>query len=330
MRFNPITLRWVIYAAARQQRPHDHRQRDDGSGPQPRHDTSCPFCPGNEHLTPPTILQWPAGDRPWRVRAFVNKFPILTPDDDTGIPPVSKAIYSSAVGYGRHEVVVETPDHHEDLARMPLQYVEVFIEVCHQRYVTMKSDPLIQCVFLFRNHGARAGASLSHPHSQLIGTHIVTPQVRFRESAARRYHRERGKCAWCEALGFERGSGQRLVYENPSFLAFVPYAAEVPCEIWVAPCEHRADFSTATGKERADLADALHTILRRLRERANDPDYNLMFHTASRSAVSAPYMHWYVQIRPRIGVKAGFEMASGMAVNTSLPEEDAARLRLGN
>ena len=327
MRQNPITGQWVIYAAARQKRPHD-RQRDVGAlGGQSPDASACPFCPGNEDMTPPTILQWPPGDAPWQVRAFANKFPILSPDGDADRPVAHGGLFLSAAAYGRHEVVVETPRHHEDLAQMSARQAQAVIEVCHQRYVAVRSDPRIQCVFLFRNHGTRAGASLAHPHSQLIATDIVPPRVAERECRVRRYYEERGRCACCDVLDFERRVAERIVYQNRSFLAFVPYAAEVSFEVWLVPFEHRADFASVPEAERDDLADALQAVLHRLRHKANDPDYNCMLHTASKLAESVPYLHWYVQIRPRIGVEAGFEIASGLAVNTSWPEEDAAVLR---
>jgi len=327
MRQNRITGQWVIYAAARQNRPHDNHRREDAPSDLPSYVASCPFCPGNEHLTPPTLLQWPPADAPWQVRAFANKFPILSPEDDTGDFAVNeKSIYLSAAAYGRHEIVVETPHHNEDLSEMAPEQAEAIIEVCHRRYLDMKSDPHIQCVFLFRNHGVRAGASLAHPHSQLIATNIVPSRVSGRESVAHQYYDEQGRCAYCDALDFEISAGQRVVYQNRSFVAFVPYAAEVPFEVWVAPLEHRADFGLTSKGEQADLADALQTVLRRLRQKVNDPDYNCMFYTASKSAEAVPYLHWYVQIRPRIAIEAGFEIASGMSVNMSFPEEDAALL----
>ena len=327
MRQNRITGQWIIYAATRRTRPHDaHRAIDEKEG-QPAHVPTCPFCPGNEHMTPPTLLQLPEGNVPWHVRAFANKFPILSPNDGRGETLAHSNVYISAAGYGHHEVVVETPYHNEDLAHMPRERAEAVIEACRRRYLDVRADERVQSVFLFRNHGIGAGASLAHPHSQVIGTDVIPLRVRERESATRRYFEEQGRCAYCDILEFEARAGQRVVYQNGSFLAFVPYAAEAPLEVWIAPYEHRSDFDAAPDAEMADLADAWQVILRRLYHQAHDPDYNYIFYTASKASDAAPHIHWYVQIRPRAGIEAGFEIGSGMLVNMSNPEEDALLLR---
>jgi UDPglucose--hexose-1-phosphate uridylyltransferase len=181
-------------------------------------------------------------------------------------------------------------------------------------------------VLIFRNHGERAGTSLMHPHSQMIVTGIVPPLVREREEQAQRYFDEWGRCVFCEMIEFERNDRSRVVFENESFLGFVPFAAEVPFEIWVMPKEHEADFGSINARAKTALAEALHHVLSRLRTKLPDPDYNYVINSSSQYDSGEPHIHWYLQVRPRLVTPAGFELGTGIRINPSLPEHDAAFL----
>jgi UDPglucose--hexose-1-phosphate uridylyltransferase len=176
---------------------------------------------------------------------------------------------------------------------------------------------------IFRNHGSRAGTSLMHPHSQIVVTGIVPHYIRWREEEAQRYFDEWGRCVYCDILDFEMRDRRRILLENESFLAFIPFAAEVPFEIWIMPKRHQADFGQITDKEKADLAFALRDSLARLHNRLQDPDYNYVINTSARYRADEPQLHWYLQIWPRLTTRAGFEIGSGININPSIPEEDA-------
>jgi UDPglucose--hexose-1-phosphate uridylyltransferase len=150
--------------------------------------------------------------------------------------------------------------------------------------------------------------------------------VRWKEAEAQRYFDTWGRCVYCDILTFEGHEQQRIVFENASFLAFVPFAAEVPCEIWILPKQHQANFGAITAAAKHDLALALHDVLLRLHQTLHDPDYNYTIHTFARSPAHEPHLHWYIQIRPRLTTAAGFEVGAGMCVNPSLPEADAVLL----
>ena len=325
MRQNKITQKWVIYSAARGKRPHDLSRHRKDREDVPAFVPTCPFCPGNEHQTPPTIMQMPGENGHWQTRVVSNKFPILRYGDDT--TTTDRGVYLSAPAHGRHEVIIETPRHNEDVPFMSPEHAQTLIETYHRRYVDLARDDTLQMIFLFRNRGVSAGISLTHPHSQLIATGIVPPRVRARERSALAYFEAQGRCGYCDILALEAGEGQRVIWENNSFLAFVPFTAEVPFEMWVMPRRHQADFGALSDAEKADLTETLQEALARLHRTANDPDYNYIVHTASKEGRHAPHLHWYIQIRPRIGTEAGFEIGSGMSVNPSCPEEDAAFLR---
>ena len=168
LRKGPLLRRWVIVAPERGKRPLDFRTED---APEIKRRGKCPFCPGNEHMTPPEIYRVPAGD--WRVRVVPNKFPALS--DYPTLEPASQGPFLRMNGVGAHEVVIDTPDHAHDLDELPQEQVELVVETYVHRLRCLAEDGRFRYVQLFKNHGAKGGASLSHPHSQLSLIHISEP-----------------------------------------------------------------------------------------------------------------------------------------------------------
>lgn len=325
IRQDKATRQWVIYAPARRKRPKDFRPAAQTAVPLPERSASCPFCPGNESQLTPVLLeiQGPAGS--WQTRVVPNKFPALDPNGR--LIRNKSGIFITMEGFGHHEVVIETPRHDRDLALMTPEELAAVVETYHRRYTDLIQKDGIMMAIIFRNHGERAGTSLMHPHSQIIATGIVPNSIRWREEEAQRYYDEWGTCVFCDILEYELRDGARVIDQNSSFVTFVPFAAEVPFETWIMPRRHGADFEAITDSEKQDLADALLRSLVRLRASLHDPDYNFILNTWARYRANEPQLHWYVQIRPRLMTPAGFEIGSGMSINPSLPEEDAAFLR---
>jgi UDPglucose--hexose-1-phosphate uridylyltransferase len=201
------------------------------------------------------------------------------------------------------------------------------VEAYHIRYQAALDDGNINMVMIFRNHGAGAGTSLSHPHSQVIASAVIPAHLRVREAIAQRYQDRWGRCLLCDALAWEREERNRILLETPRFTAFVPFAAETPFEVWIVPSVHRADFGSITDEEKAELAESLRQILVRIREKLGDPDYNYMANSSVRYKAGEPHLHWWLRIRPRVVTPAGFEIGSGMRINPTLPEDDAELLR---
>jgi UDPglucose--hexose-1-phosphate uridylyltransferase len=286
-----------------------------------------------------------AGDH-WRIRVVPNRYPAFTNDASRGEwvdaqladvrrlggsltlgsdVPVRLIGPLPAVGY--QEVIIETSDHRRDLTDMaPDELVEV-VDVYHARYLAV-SESAPQCrVFLFRNKGAAAGTTIEHSHAQLVATTAIPPEVRVREIRMLAYHNDHGRCLLCTLPEVEPQWDERLVFENEHYQAFVPWAAEAECEVWVVPRRHQAEFGETTSAERAALAESIGELLRRLRDYAGDPAYNLMVHSPRRSRSGSQAFHWFLQIRPRSAQSAGFELASGISINVSSPERDARVLR---
>ena len=209
---------------------------------------------------------------------------------------------------------------------MSEEELSLVIETYHQRYCELLSNQRNMMVLIFRNHGKRAGASLIHPHSQIIATGMVPNAIRFRNEEAQRYFDTWHRCVFCDVIRFEKEDGRRIILENQHFLAFIPYAAEVPYEVWIIPKEHQASFHHITPGQKSSLTEAMKDILGRLYEKFNNPDYNFIIHSSVRYKTDEPQIHWYIEIRPRLTTTAGFELGSHIHINTSFPEDNAAFL----
>jgi UDPglucose--hexose-1-phosphate uridylyltransferase len=230
-------------------------------------------------------------------------------------------------GVGSHDVIVETPRHNLATMLGDLDHVERVVEAQHRRFVELQGQETHEQVILFKNHGPDAGTSLVHPHSQIVALPMVPASSVHRMRTAMDYHNDSGRCVYCDLLAEELESGDRVVTANHHFVALVPYAAFSPFHTWVLPRRHAASFADITPEERRGLAGILKDALSRVYHGLGDPDFNLVFKTAPRSACGVGYYHWYVSIVLRLTKTAGFEMGSGMFINVSLPESDAEFLR---
>lgn len=347
LRQNVLTGRWVAVAPGRGRRPVQTEPPPLRTGEEVSLDPSCPFCPGNEGELPSIIMEAPsANGTAWSVRVVPNRYPAFTmaqdpPTGDDADPPrrpgrgttlalgsdVPLVFAEPVPASGTQEVIIESPLHGRDLADMAEAELEAIVEVYHERFNAVSEDGGAARVILFRNRGRDAGNSLVHPHAQLIATTTIPPEVRVREIRMLGYHGDSGRCLLCNLKDVERAWDERVVIEDEHFVTVVPWAAEGPYELWIIPRRHQAEFGESEPEERKALAHVLGEVVRRYRDRAGDPDYNLMLHSAPRSRAGSRALHWFIQLRPRIGRLAGFEMATGIHINPSQPEADAAVLR---
>lgn len=323
IRHNPITGRDVIVAPARGGRP---KQTDPPSNAPPAaHHPDCPFCPGHEDALPYIIDEQPApDDAPWQTRAVPNKYPALVPSPPA--PGRSDALFRRAAAKGHQEVIIESPMHGYDLTDLSEDALEIVVATYQARCRALRAGDEALTPFLFRNFGAEAGASLEHPHSQLIATRQLPPTVAAEEQRARAYHADTGRCLYCDVVQ-RAAAGPRTVAGADGFLAFVPFAAEVPCEMMLLPTDHRVHFTAMADGPRRAFARLLHRALKALRRACGHPAYNFYLRTPSRADAEAPHQHWYLRVLPRTKVQAGFEVSTGLRINPSSPEDDALHLR---
>jgi UDPglucose--hexose-1-phosphate uridylyltransferase len=328
MRRNLATDEWIIVAAERAKRPEDFAAENLARKALPAYSPDCPFCAGNEAKTSGERLRIDQDGR-WQVRVIANKFPALA---WAGADPAATQRRCEdwrfwMQGVGDHEVVVESPLHNVSPATMPPAEVGRVIAAYRERYLDLDANAGNELIIIFRNYGAKAGTSLAHPHSQLIATPVVPSYVRQRVAVGMRHFDETGRCVYCELLNGELDDRVRVVAQNDRFAAFCPYASTVPFEVWIVPRRHDASFGDIVPEEIAALAEILHDVLARIAGVLSDPDYNYVIQTAPQHSGGVPYYHWHVEILPRLTTRAGFEIGSGMSINTTPPEAAAAALR---
>ncbi|MFQ5735587.1 MAG: DUF4931 domain-containing protein [Thermodesulfobacteriota bacterium] len=322
LRLNLVTREWVIIATERARRPTDF-SNPVMRPPLPEQLSSCPFCPGNEHRTPQEKTRLP-DDGSWRVRVVENKYPALS---GTEVKRSVEGMRRMVPGSGIHEVIIESRRHDVNTALMELAHLQDVIRVYRDRFLAAHNDPVVEHVIIFKNHGEGAGTSLEHTHSQLIATPVVPVQFRERVYAAQQFFDSTGDCLICSILRQERDEGVRVITDTEHFLTFVPYAALSPFHTWIFPKRHTAAFSTITDDEIKDLSYHLKTFLSKCYYGLENPDYNYVIKSSRPQDAENEYCHWYLSVVPRITKAAGFELGSGMFINTSIPEKSAEFIR---
>lgn len=335
LRYDPLEHRWVIISTERAARPSDLADKSKYN-----HVKVCPFCEGHENSTPPEI--WAYRDPKsepnspgWRVRVVSNKYPALKIEAEG--KRIGVGYYDMIEGAGAHEVIIETPSHDLSLPDLPPVHVKWVLLAYRERLRDLYKDPRFRYGLVFKNHGKRAGASLAHPHSQLIATPIVPRNVFMKLDAARKHFESKERCLICDLIQQEISTGTRIIAQNSGFVAIAPYASRFPFETFIAPVEHNHNYGDISDDDLETLAHFLKDILSRLKKVLDDPPYNFVLNT-SPNTEARPKLpdqwttlkydyHWHLDIIPRVVRIAGFEWGSGFYINPSVPEEAAKYLR---
>jgi UDPglucose--hexose-1-phosphate uridylyltransferase len=300
----------------------------------------CPFEYGHEDPALPEILALPrdqtAGSGPnWQVRVVPDRVPALRVEGEVWREGVG--MYDRLAGVGAHEVIVESPHHGRQTADLEIAELATVLAACRARLVDLRRDQRLRYTTVFKNKGRPAGATLTHPHWQLLATPVIPPVVARELKAGRDHFRSKERCLFCDLIGDEQRLGERVPLETARFVAITPFAATHPFETWILPKVHGHDFGATEDDDLRGLAIILRDLLRRLRVLLRDPPYNIVLHTAPSphprpalpdywSTIERDY-HWHLEVRPRITRPAGFEWATGLAINPTPPEEAARYLR---
>jgi UDPglucose--hexose-1-phosphate uridylyltransferase len=325
LRRDPITHRWAIIATERALRPQDFM------GPaQPPIAKSSPFAAGNERMTPPEIFALrPDGSAPntpgWTARVVPNKYPALRIEGDLDARP--DGIYDHMNGVGAHEVIIESPDPDFTLQALPHDHLTAVLGIYRDRMRDLQRDSRFKFSLLFRNHGAAAGASIAHGHSQLIALPIVPHTVQELLDGAQRYHAFRGRNVFDDIIRQEVTDGRRLVMDTGDYVLVAPYASRQPFELWIIPRAKCSRFEAVDDKALSGLATILRAALDKIDRGLGNPAYNLMIQSAPYGLDEAPWYRWHIQIMPKLTKVAGFEWGTGFHINSTAPEEAAAFLR---
>lgn len=326
IRQDPTTKEWVIIATERAKRP-DQFQREVHSATLPPYQPSCPFCPGHEGETPPEHFRLPAHTQgQWEVRVVPNKFSALAGGGEA-TRREHGPLFREMDGVGAHDVIIETPLHNQRMALMSDQEVERILTACHMRFCTLEQDPRIKSIIIFKNHGERAGTSLEHPHMQLVATPVAPLLMRRKYEVAIAHYDDTGRCLYCDVVAAELDAKVRMLFETDGFVVFHPFASRLPFETWIAPRRMQSSFGKVSPQDLGELASVLRRTLHGLDAALHNPHFNLVIHSAPAGDHQQDYYLWHIQILPRLTTIAGFELGSGIFINTILPEESAAFLR---
>lgn len=320
-----VTKEWVIIATDRAKRPEDFKKELKIKDDIPPYNPKCPFCPGNEDPNEPEIARVNDENGRWLVRVIPNKYPALKPEGS--LARLKNGIYRKINGFGIHEVIIDTPTHNLTTALLEKDQIKEIFKLYRSRFRELQKDPRIAHIVVFKNHGESAGTSQLHPHSQLAAISIVPTQIRHRVEETMRHYDATGECAYCNMINDEIKTQERIIMESPHFVAFVLYAAQSPFHLWILPKRHMASFSAIKEEEIADLSFVMKTILSKIYYGLGNPDYNYVIRACPTDSCNSKYLHWHISIVLRVTKAAGFELGSGMFINTSFPEEDAKFLR---
>jgi UDPglucose--hexose-1-phosphate uridylyltransferase len=328
LRKDPIVGRWVIISTDRAKRPTDFERT---------HVTNkggfCPFCYGNENRTPPEILAYrpnangtPVKDsQGWTVRVVPNKFPALGVEGT--LLRQAEGMFDKMTGIGAHEVIIETPDHDASLATLSERRIEDVLWAFRDRIVDLKQDRRLKYILIFKNHGQQAGATLEHPHAQLIALPIVPKHAAEEIEGARTYYHMKERCIYCDIARQELEQPIRVVGDNEEILTVAPFAPRFPFETWILPKRHESAFENSSSKVFEALARALKQLLMRADVVLDRPAYNLVLHTSPLQEGSTEFYHWHIEFMPKLTKTAGFEWGTGFYINPTPPEESAKYLR---
>jgi UDPglucose--hexose-1-phosphate uridylyltransferase len=314
LRWHPLRGEWVTYAAYRQGRTFL---------PPPEYN---PLAVTTDPANPTEV---PAGR--WDVAVFDNRFPSLSVGD--GSPP-PQLIVPTAPANGHCEVVVFTQDRTSSLGALSLDHLELLLQVWGERTQVLGAREEIQYVLPFENRGAEVGVTLHHPHGQIYAYPVVPPVPARMQQVAQEHYAAHGKGPLQLLIQAERDARERIIYEGPHAVAFVPVCARYPYEVWVAPIEPVPGFAALNPAQRADLARALKTVLLKYDGLWQRPlPYLMAWYQGATDGAEHPEAHLHAQFYPpyrtrdRLKYLAGTELAAGFFAMDALPEEKARELQ---
>ncbi|MDA8093888.1 MAG: DUF4931 domain-containing protein [Betaproteobacteria bacterium] len=345
IRINPIVpSESVLVATARSMRPKKAEElapRDTRKFVE-----TCPFCVGNEDKTPPAILALPTEEK-WELRIVENLYPVL--GDNRSQTNLSFGLQQIIDGYGRHEVIIDHHSHGIALHEMSVEHLALVFGAYRSRMQQLfESNPRLKYVLVFKNFGPAAGASIAHTHSQIIAMPVVPENVQREVDNSSNFFRKNHQCIFCtlidEALTFEAtiydresgtvrrkiNVGQYVVERGEKFIAVKPFASRFEWEVHILPLRHQSDFLDVAPEDLGDFARVLQRTMARLDAVIGGAQYNYFLHSVPHDPQRGEHAHsyhWHLEICPRTSIPTGFELGSGLFVNTLSPEEAAERLR---
>ncbi len=313
---------WILIAPGRGKRPQQFADQNRRKKVAIR---NCPFEDpekaggGKAELVEPN-------SRNWKIQVVPNRYPAVS---HNGVRAVigRQGPFFVIPGVGHHDLVI-TRDHNRNFPALSARDAELVLNTFKKRYRMLEKDRYVSYISIFHNWGPKAGASVYHPHYQIIALPVVPPDVGHSLAGSKRYHKGHGVCVHCEIIRWESKEKKRVVYENSGAIAIVPFASREPMEIRVYPKRHSPFFESSTQAEVRAVTEAMQQVLRKLERRLGDPDYNFFIHTAPvRNKNQSRHYHWHVEIQPKLQIEGGFELGTGVEINVVDPDEAARFLK---
>jgi UDPglucose--hexose-1-phosphate uridylyltransferase len=326
-RQDPLSRRWVIIGCDdRAGRPNEFVEATTRQS-----NLSCPFCVGNEAETPEALATYSAGGNgAWTVRVVPNKYPAVTTDESrcTSCELLSPSPSSGqAAGFGRHEVIIESPRHVASLSELTDEEAELVFTAYRDRLQQLKAEGAFRYAQIFKNVGPAAGASLEHVHSQLVALPGVPEVLQTELMSCEEHFQRTGRPLFPELIERELSGGKRIVAASPAFVAFCPYASRFPYELWIAPRQHQPRFEDTELGELGELSRLVRDCIGRIERAVGLSSYNYLLHTQPFDTPAHDHYHWHIEILPRLTKVAGFEWGTGCFINPYAPESAAVQLR---
>lgn len=319
LRQDIVTGDWVIIATARGRRPDDYKQKRIKTNNEAE---NCPFCKDDPSQD---LLIYKRDDDSWSLRVIPNKYPAVG-EFGKVLRKENDGLFERMDGVGFHEVII-TGDHGRPFAELRTEEIAEILDAYQDRYLTLMNKQYIKYISVFNNHGKEAGASLGHPHSQLLAIPVVSPGIGLELFGSENYYSKHGQCVYCAMIRHEKELKERVIFENEYFIALAPFASRAAFEVWVLPKEHRAYFERIGHEEKLKMAEVLRTALAKIHKGLDDPAYNFYLHTSPCDGQDYYYYHWHIEILPKTSIWAGFELATGIEISAVRPEEAADFLR---
>ena len=320
LRMDLVSNDWVVVATGRARRPSSFAKQKRKKVVV--HKSECPFCqPEN---IKDVITKRERGDGSWFVISIPNKYPAFLENNDLGRRKEGPNRIMN--GFGYHEVIV-TADHKRSMAEFSLEETMMVVDLYQARYLDLMDKKFIKYITIFHNHGEEAGASVAHPHSQLLAIPVIDPDLRSSLDGAEAFCVSQGKCVYCAMIDWDIKDGRRVIYENEKFVVLCPFASQIAFEVRIYPKEHQPYFERITEDEKKFFAEALQVALSKIHKGLGDPAYNFYIHTAPCDKANYDHYHWHLNILPKTATWAGFELGAGIEISTIEPEKAAEFLR---
>ncbi len=262
----------------------------------------------------------------WLVQIVPNKYPAFS---QKNICPrvIHQGPYSTIEGVGHHDLVI-TRDHHKNFPHLSESDANLIFKSFQDRYRMLIGDSCSAYVSIFHNWGPKAGASIYHPHYQMISIPVIPPDVGHSLAGSSRYFKKFKKCVHCTMIKWEKKNKRRIIYENKGAIAFTPFVSREPFELRVFPKKHLPYFEDTSVQDLKWVVEALQKALMKMEKNLKDPDYNFFIHTAPiLNKKKYSNYHWHIEIQPKISISAGFELGTGIEITVVDPDEAAKILK---